>query len=109
VGPDIGDFDSFIRVSYDFLTFYRTSKMTDIATVTSKGQVTVPIAVRKRLGLKEGDRLAFVNQGGEIIIRLDRGQKNPFAPYAGILGTFPDGLDAINAWVAEQRDESGSE
>jgi bifunctional DNA-binding transcriptional regulator/antitoxin component of YhaV-PrlF toxin-antitoxin module len=43
----------------------------------------VPIEVRNRLGLKEGDRLAFVNEGGEIILRLDRGQKNPFIAYAG--------------------------
>jgi antitoxin PrlF len=79
--------------------------MKDIATVTSKGQVTVPIAVRNRLGLKEGDRLAFINQDGEIVLRLDRGQKNPFAEYVGILGTFPEGISSINAWVRDLRDE----
>ena len=31
-----------------------------IATVTSKGQVTVPADVRKKLKLKAGDRLEFV-------------------------------------------------
>jgi antitoxin PrlF len=80
--------------------------MPDVATVTSKGQVTVPIAVRNRLGLKEGDRLAFVSQGGEIVLRLDRGQHNPFEAYAGALGTFPEGLTAINVWVADLRDDS---
>jgi len=30
------------------------------ATVTSKGQVTIPIDVRTRLGLKPGSRLVFV-------------------------------------------------
>lgn len=30
------------------------------ATVTSKGQVTIPIAVRTKLGLQPGSRLAFV-------------------------------------------------
>jgi antitoxin PrlF len=82
--------------------------MTSIATVTSKGQVTVPKSVRNRLGLKEGDRLAFINQGGEIILRVDRGQKNPFAAYAGALGTFPNGVAAINAWVGELRDEDSA-
>jgi antitoxin PrlF len=81
------------------------SKMKDVATVTSKGQVTIPIAVRNRLGLKEGDRLAFINQGGEMIVRLDRGQKNPFADYLGILGTFPEGATSIDAWVRDLRDE----
>jgi antitoxin PrlF len=78
----------------------------NIATVTSKGQVTIPIEIRSRLGLKEGDRLAFINDGGEIILRLDRGQKNPFAAYAGALGPIKGGTKAINAWEAELRDEA---
>jgi len=32
------------------------------STLTSKGQTTVPKAVRERLGLKPGDRLEFVVQ-----------------------------------------------
>ncbi len=79
--------------------------MKDTATLTSKGQVTIPVAVRKRLGLKEGDRLAFVNQGNETLLRVDRGQKNPFAVFVGALGTFPDGVEEISAWVGELRDE----
>ena len=31
-----------------------------IATITSKGQITIPAAVRKALGVGFGDRLAFV-------------------------------------------------
>ena len=30
------------------------------ATVTSKGQITIPVAVRAKLGLRPGSRLAFV-------------------------------------------------
>jgi antitoxin PrlF len=75
----------------------------------SKGQVTVPIEIRNRLGLKEGDRLAFINEGGEIVLRLDRGQKNPFAAYAGVLGPIKGGTKAISAWMAELRDEARRE
>jgi antitoxin PrlF len=78
----------------------------NIATVTSKGQVTVPIEIRNRLGLKEGDRLAFINESGEIILRLHRGEKNPFAAYAGALGPTKGGVKAINAWVADLRDDA---
>jgi antitoxin PrlF len=31
-----------------------------VATITSKGQITIPAAVRKSLGVGFGDRLAFV-------------------------------------------------
>jgi AbrB family looped-hinge helix DNA binding protein len=40
------------------------------ATMTSKGQVTIPAEVRQRLGLATGDRIEFVElAGGEFAIR----------------------------------------
>ncbi|MGH8469686.1 MAG: AbrB/MazE/SpoVT family DNA-binding domain-containing protein [Gammaproteobacteria bacterium] len=40
------------------------------ATLTSKGQVTIPLDVRQRLGLDTGDRIEFVElEGGEYAIR----------------------------------------
>jgi AbrB family looped-hinge helix DNA binding protein len=33
------------------------------ATVTSKGQITIPAQVRNALGLEAGDRVEFVEQG----------------------------------------------
>lgn len=32
----------------------------EIAKLTSKGQVTVPVAIRKKLRLKEGDKVVFL-------------------------------------------------
>lgn len=38
------------------------------ATVTSKGQVTIPAEVRQRLGIESGDRIEFVEiEGGYAI------------------------------------------
>ncbi len=34
-----------------------------VATVTSKGQITIPAQVRNALGLEAGDRVEFVEQG----------------------------------------------
>jgi antitoxin PrlF len=33
------------------------------ATITSKGQITIPAFVRKELNLSSGDRLEFINLG----------------------------------------------
>jgi AbrB family looped-hinge helix DNA binding protein len=40
----------------------------DLAKVMSKGQVTIPINVRKKLNLKEGDKLIFIEKDGNIVI-----------------------------------------
>jgi AbrB family looped-hinge helix DNA binding protein len=40
----------------------------DIARVTSKGQITVPIDVRRKLGLTEGARLLFIEQGNGFFV-----------------------------------------
>jgi antitoxin PrlF len=38
--------------------------------VTSKGQVTIPKEIREKLGINEGDQLAFVEaDNGEIVIK----------------------------------------
>jgi AbrB family looped-hinge helix DNA binding protein len=72
--------------------------------ISSKGQVTVPQEIRIRLGLKEGDRVEFIVEGGNTIIRPFRAAENPFEAYAGALeGTFPGGVREINAWVDEMR------
>jgi len=36
------------------------------ATVTSKGQVTIPAAIREKFGLKPHDRVDFVIDGNEV-------------------------------------------
>jgi antitoxin PrlF len=38
------------------------------STVTSKGQVTIPKGVRKRMGIDEGSRLLFVDDGDRILV-----------------------------------------
>ncbi|OAT82972.1 transcriptional regulator [Desulfotomaculum copahuensis] len=40
----------------------------EISRVTSKGQVTIPKAVRERLSLSEGDKVAFIEKDGNIVI-----------------------------------------
>lgn len=41
----------------------------ETAKVTSKGQITIPVRVRRRLGLKPGDTIIFVeNEGGYRVV-----------------------------------------
>lgn len=41
----------------------------DIAKVTSKGQVTVPKAVREKLDLEPGSKIVFIQVGDDLVIR----------------------------------------
>ena len=37
--------------------------------VTAQGQISVPVAVRKKLGIGPGSTLEWVEEGGQIVIR----------------------------------------
>jgi AbrB family looped-hinge helix DNA binding protein len=74
------------------------------SSISSKGQVTIPLEIRLRLGLKPGDQVEFVTQGKETVIRPARSGDNPFRKYVGIAGDFPGGVGEINAWVRGMRD-----
>lgn len=79
------------------------------STISSKGQITVPQEIRQRLGLKEGDRVEFVVDNGQTVIRPARGPENPFAKYAGALPAFSS-VAEINKWVRSLRDaDTGDE
>lgn len=42
------------------------------ATITSKGQITIPKAIRDLLGVKAGDRLVFVQRAaGEVVVEAE--------------------------------------
>lgn len=40
----------------------------ELAKITSKGQITLPIAIRKILNLKDGDKVAFIEKNGQYIL-----------------------------------------
>lgn len=74
------------------------------STISSKGQITVPLEIRERLGLKAGDRVEFVVESGRTTIRPARAPENPFTKYVGSLPSFKNAKQ-INAWVRALRDE----
>ena len=73
------------------------------AKVTSKGQVTLPVELRTRLGIEPGDRVVFVEQGdGTFALRVRSGT---FADLRGILsGKVAPPTDAqMTEWIDEAR------
>lgn len=40
----------------------------ELAKVTSKGQITIPIAIRRELGIKDGDKVMFIRQEGKVVM-----------------------------------------
>ena len=40
----------------------------ELAKVTSKGQVTIPIEIRKKLGIKEGSKVLLLEEAGRIYL-----------------------------------------
>ena len=40
----------------------------ELAKVTSKGQITIPIDIRRKLGLKEGDKILFLEEQGRVFM-----------------------------------------
>lgn len=74
------------------------------STISSKGQITVPLEIRNRLGLKQGDRVEFVIENERTTIRPARAPENPFVKYVGALPAF-SGVREVNAWVRTLRDE----
>jgi antitoxin PrlF len=78
------------------------------STISSKGQLTVPQQIRKRLGLTTGDRVEFVVEQDRTVIRPARSEINPFEKYIGIAGPFPGGEEGIKAWIDDMRSDEDS-
>jgi AbrB family looped-hinge helix DNA binding protein len=73
------------------------------AKITTKGQITVPVAVRRALGVRAGDVLLFEEDETGIRVRPVR-VKSPFAKYRGIGNRgIGSGKKAITRWTRKMR------
>jgi AbrB family looped-hinge helix DNA binding protein len=73
------------------------------AAVTSKGQITIPLEVRKKLGLKPGDRVRFIEgEHGEYILKPREESAEPKAEFVfkPRTGTIMDMLGCIH-WTGK--------
>jgi len=75
------------------------------ATITSKGQITVPLEVRKMLGVRAGDKLMFEDDETGVRVRPVRSQST-FSKYRGIGNPgIGAGRKGIARWLREMRGE----
>lgn len=50
----------------------------EVATLTTKGQITLPKAIRQALGVDAGGKVAFVLRDGEVVVsRVDSDHRDP--------------------------------
>ena len=40
----------------------------ELAKVTSRGQITLPLAIRRKLDVKVGDKVVFYEENGRIVV-----------------------------------------
>ena len=40
----------------------------ELAKITLRGQITIPVEIRKKLGVKDGDKVVFIEENGRIVM-----------------------------------------
>lgn len=50
------------------IPYYLITVTQEISRLTSKYQATIPLAVRKRLDLRQGDDVKFILRGDEVVL-----------------------------------------
>jgi AbrB family looped-hinge helix DNA binding protein len=74
--------------------------MPKATTVTSKGQVTIPIEIREALGIEPHDKVEFVLEGHEARLR----KRPTIRELAGSIPPLPSGMTVDDA-VREAKEE----
>jgi antitoxin PrlF len=84
----------------------------ELAKVTSKGQITIPIDIRKKLGIREGDKILFMEENDRVIMMNSsmealRTAQKEFAGEADRLG-LTDEQDVVDLISEIRRERMGT-
>jgi AbrB family looped-hinge helix DNA binding protein len=69
--------------------------------LSSKGQIVIPLEVRRRLGLKTGDPLVIVAQDGEAILMTPRRYVESLR--GAVRGTYGRTREEVDAFIRRER------
>ena len=83
--------------------------MADIATVTSKGQVTLPSRLRRKYGIRKGTRLVFLEAAGELRVIKEQDLDRMFSVFDRIRKTTKVTRKELDALVERVRARLWSE
>jgi len=74
------------------------------ARMTSKGQVTIPLKIRKKYGMRTGDALTFVERNGTLQMEAVKPEVSVFEKWRGIGNPgLPSGRGALVQYFREAR------
>jgi len=87
----------------------RSLRLMELAKITAKGQITIPIHIRKKLNLKDGDKVIFIEENGRVVMENStkvalREVQDAFAGEAERLGliTEDDVADLVKQFRKEK-------
>jgi AbrB family looped-hinge helix DNA binding protein len=73
----------------------------NVSKVGRRGQISIPRLIRQELNLQEGDRLAFVRHGDEVVLQP---LKTTLSDFRGSIPVSePQDFDAIRQQVLDHR------
>jgi antitoxin PrlF len=75
-------------------------------TITSKGQTTIPKEVRKKLKLKPGDRIYWILEDDQAVLRPKTGALLDLAGMLHRPGQKPATIEEMNSAIADAAAES---
>jgi AbrB family looped-hinge helix DNA binding protein len=73
----------------------------NISKVGRRGQIAIPRLIRQELNLQEGDRLAFIRRGNEVVLQPLKATLSDFR--GSIPVSEPQDFDAIRQQVLDRR------
>ena len=77
-------------------------------TITSKGQTTIPKEVRKKLKLKPGDRIYWILEDDQAVLRPKTGSILDLAGMLHRPGQKPATIEEMNSAIADAAAESAA-
>ena len=83
----------------------------ELAKITLRGQITIPVGIRKKLGVKDGDKVVFFEDNGHIIMENSamvalKDVQNAFRGEAERLG-LKDEQDVVEMIKEFRREKQG--